>query len=341
MLRPLQETFSADEYPDLLVGLSAPDDAAVWRLDEQRLLVMTTDFFTPVVDDGYDYGAIAAANALSDIYAMAAKPFMALNIACLPNSLPAAIVADIFRGLSDVVKEAGAVIAGGHTIQDEEPKVGLVVLGFANEGELLTKSGAQPGDVLVLTKPIGTGLIATALKAGQSEAAHLNGAVRWMKRLNREAVHVARELGVHAATDITGFSLLGHGLEMARNSNARLQFEHSAIPLLPGAAAYARRGFVPAGSTDNRSYFSQQVSFAQGMTDLDETLLFDAQTSGGLLLSVPSPKLPLLLAAAEEISLSAWVVGSVGAGEGVDVIAGDGPRGAAIEEAEVEYPSHE
>ncbi len=179
--------FDPADYPDLLIGLGEPDDAAVWKLDDERALVATTDFFTPVVDDPYDYGAIAAANALSDIYAMGARPFLALNIAALPPNLPTEISAEILRGGAEKVREAGVVLAGGHTVQDKEPKFGLMVLGFVHPDRILSKGGARPGDVLVLSKPLGFGVITTALKREQADPAHLAEAVTWMKRLNKTA----------------------------------------------------------------------------------------------------------------------------------------------------------
>lgn len=328
MLRPLQETFDPQEYPDLRVGLAAPDDAAVWRLDDERLLVMTTDFFTPVVDDPYDYGVIAAANALSDLYAMGASPFMALNIACLPVDLPQDIVHEIFRGLADCVKEAGAVIAGGHTIQDEEPKVGLVALGFAKPDELVTKEELEPGDQLVLTKPLGTGVTTTALKAGHAEDEHVAGAVAWMKRLNAGAARLARSHTIRAGTDVTGFGILGHGLEMSRASGVGLSIQAGAVPFLEGAPDYAARGYIPGGSADNRSHFSREVVFEAPIEEPLPTLLFDAQTSGGLLLAVPAEGVEDFLHAAQSEGQPAWVVGRVEVGEGVTVLPDGEPRGS-------------
>lgn len=339
MLRPLQETFKSDKYPDLLVGLAAPDDAAVWRLDEERLLVMTTDFFTPIVDDPYDYGAIAGTNALSDIYAMGATPFVALNIACIPVDLHPEIVLAIFEGLADVVNDAGAVIAGGHTIQDPEPKVGLVALGFASPSSILTKTGATPGDKLILTKPIGTGIVATALKAEVAEAHHAEAAVAWMKRPNRTTSGLAKTYGATAATDITGYGLLGHGLELARASTARLELEANAIPLLPGALAYARAGYVPGGTVDNRSYYSQSTEFNAALPEAATRLLFDAQTSGGLFFSIAAEHVERLIGAAEADGVPMWVVGSVREGEGIEVVTGEGPSGAALGSPNVEYVS--
>lgn len=319
MLRPLQESFSAADYPDLLVGLAEPDDAAVWRLDDERLLVMTTDFFTPVVDDPYQYGAIAAANALSDLYAMGADPFLALNIAALPPDLPPEIVLDIFAGVADKVKEAGAVIAGGHTVQDPEPKVGLVALGFASPDELMTKGKAKPGDKLILTKPLGMGVTATAIKAAKAAEADIEQAVDWMMKLNRPIASIARQVGTRAATDVTGYSLLGHGLEMAANSQVRLRLDGPAIPVIAGAVAYASRGFVPGGTNDNRAHYSSQIEFAGTIPEPWPTLLFDAQTSGGLLLALPGEKVDEFNQAAEQAGEAAWLIGEVEAGEGVKV----------------------
>lgn len=337
MLRPLQDTFDAQDYPDLRVGLAAPDDAAVWRLDDDRLLVMTTDFFTPVVDDPYDYGAIAAANSLSDIYAMGAQPFMALNIACLPVDLPQDVVTEIIKGLAETAKQAGTVIAGGHTIQDQEPKVGLVALGFAAPEELITKQGMQAGDRLVLTKPLGTGVTSTAIKSDRAEPEHEAEVVTWMKRLNSTAAVLARRHAVRAGTDVTGFGLLGHALEMARPSRVGLVIEAGAVPLLRGAQAYAERGFIPGGSADNRSYFANEVDFEAGVDGVMRTLLFDAQTSGGLLLAVSEANVGSLLEAAREAQAPAWVIGEAVEGAGVRVRAGGEPQAALQPEPPVVF----
>ena len=205
-MRPIQGLFDPLDFPDLLVGLGDPDDAAVWQLEEQRALVVTTDFFTPVVDDPYDYGAIAAANALSDVYAMGGSPFLALNIAAIPPLLPVEITAAILRGGADKVKEAGVVLAGGHSIQDQEPKYGLVVLGFVHPQQVITKRSARAGDVLLLSKPLGFGVVTTALKRDQVDPFHLAETVSWMKRLNKDASELALAAGVRSGTDITGIS---------------------------------------------------------------------------------------------------------------------------------------
>ena len=319
MLRPVKDLFEPRDYPDLLVGLGDPDDAAVWRLDEDRALVATTDFFTPVVDDPYDYGAIAAANALSDVYAMGGTPFLALNIAALPPDLPHEISAEILRGGAEKAREAGVALAGGHTIQDKEPKYGLIVLGFAHPKHVISKDGARPGDILVLSKPLGFGTITTALKRDLVDPDDLAEAVRWMKRLNRTASELAVEFGVRGGTDVTGFSLLGHGTELAEASGVALRFSFEKIPLTRGARVYADQFIFPGGSSDNRLYYGEHVDFAPGVDETSQMLMFDAQTSGGLLLAVPAAKLEAMLGRAERLDQPLWVVGEVIDGSGIEV----------------------
>ena len=294
-----------------------PDDAAVWRLDENRALVATTDFFTPVVDDPYDYGAIAAANALSDVYAMGGQPFMALNIAALPPDLPPEISGEILRGGAEKALEAGVVLAGGHTIQDKEPKYGLIVLGFVDPRRTITKGGARSGDILVLSKPLGFGTVTTALKRGVAQAEDVAEAVGWMKRLNKSAGQLANEFEVRGGTDITGFSLLGHSLELANASGVGLHFTFERIPLTGGARRYADEWIFPGGSSDNRLYYGSQVQFAPEIDEASQMLLFDAQTSGGLLLCVPPDKLDALLARAAQLDQPLWVIGEVTPGKGI------------------------
>jgi selenide,water dikinase len=313
--------FNPADYPDLLVGLGDPDDAAVWRLDESRLLVATTDFFTPVVDNPYDYGAIAAANALSDVYAMGGKPFLALNLAALPPDLPAEIIAEILRGGAETCRSAGVVIAGGHTIQDKEPKYGLVVLGFAETGKTMTKGGAQPGDILVLTKPIGFGVTTTALKQDKADPTDVSEVVGWMRRLNRTASELALQAGVRSCTDITGYSLLGHASEMATASRAGMRFWYDLIPFTRGARRYAEEWIFPGGAFDNRSYFGPQVRFDAALSEPEQMLLFDPQTSGGLLMSVPPASLPAMTASAAKAGQMLWEIGEVVEGEGIGVFA--------------------
>ncbi len=291
----------------------------MWRLDSDRALVATTDFFTPVVDDPYDYGAIAAANALSDIYAMGAKPFLALNVAALPPDLPPELLGEILRGGAEKAREAGVVIAGGHTVQDKEPKYGLIVLGFVDPRQLITKGGARPGDRLVLSKPLGFGVTTTALKRDQVDPADLAEVVGWMKRLNRQASELALEFGVRGGTDITGFSLLGHAWEMAEASGVGLRFDWEKIPFTRGAPRYAQEWIFPGGASDNRLYYQAHVQFASSIAEYEQMLLFDAQTSGGLLLAVPPDRLHSLLERADQVQQPLWVVGEAVSGDGIQV----------------------
>lgn len=282
--------------------------------------MVTTDFFTPVVDNPYDYGAIAAANALSDIYAMGGQPFLALNIAALPPDLPLEISSEILRGGAEKTREAGVVLAGGHTIQDKEPKFGLVVLGFAHPERMLTKGGVRPGDVLVLSKPLGFGTLTTALKRGLADPTDISEVVGWMKRLNKEAAELAVAFKLRGGTDITGFSLLGHACEMAQASGVRLRFFFEKIPFTRGAQRYAAEWIFPGGSSDNRLYFGPQVTFAEGIAEESQMLLFDAQTSGGLLLAVPQAQLDSLMARAADVGQVLWVIGEALDGQGIEVL---------------------
>ncbi len=272
---------------NLLVGPGTADDTAVYRLTGDLALLATVDFFTPVVDDPYLFGQIAAANALSDIYAMGGRPVFALNIMCFPDCLPPEVMGDILRGGADKVLEAGAVIAGGHTVTDDEPKYGLAVTGLAQPAGVITNAGARPGDVLVLTKPLGTGVLAAALKGDLLDEDTINQVTESMRTLNREAGAAMTRFGLKACTDITGFGLLGHAAEMARASGVSLVFRYGALPLLPRVEEMAAMGIIPAGAYSNREYLEGQV----GLTGLDqarELILFDPQTSGGLLTAVPS-----------------------------------------------------
>lgn len=305
----------------MLVGLGEPDDAAAWRLPDGRALIVTTDFFTPVVDDPYDYGAIAAANALSDVYAMGGAPFLALNVAALPPDLPMEILSAILQGGAEKAREAGVVIAGGHTIQDKEPKYGLIVVGFADPAQMLTKGGARPGDALVLTKPLGFGTTTTALKRGLADPKDVAEAVNWMKRLNKTASELAAEFNLRAGTDVTGFSLLGHAWEIAEASRVGLRFHFERIPILKGAQRYAREWIFPGGSSDNRLFYAEHVRFSPTLDEVSQMLLFDAQTSGGLLLAVPGDRLEGMLRRATELNQPLWVIGEVIQGDQIEVLA--------------------
>lgn len=282
-------------------------------------MIVTTDFFTPVVDDAYDYGAIAAANSLSDAYAMGARPFLALNITALPSNLPTEVSSEILRGGAEKSREAGVVIAGGHTITDDEPKYGLVVLGFADIDKMITKGGARIGDALVLSKPIGFGVTTTAIKQEKADLEDIAEVVGWMSRLNKTASELALEFGVCGATDITGFGLLGHAYEMAEASNVGLRFTMSKIPMISCARKFAEMWTFPGGSSDNRLYFEKHISFDNDIDQESQMLLFDAQTSGGLLLSVPSEKLDDLLARAKELGQPLWHIGEVVEGDGIQI----------------------
>lgn len=319
MLRPVQDVFDPRAYPDLLVGLEGPDDAAIWRLDDSRALVVTTDFFTPVVDDAYDYGSIAAANSLSDVYAMGGRPFLALNIAALPPDLPTELSAEILRGGAEKAREAGVVIAGGHTVKDKEPKYGLVVIGFVDPHQAMTKGGLKPGDTLVLTKPLGFGVTTTALKQEQAEPQDVQEAVAWMKLLNRSASELAVEFGLRGGTDITGYSFLGHGLEMAEASGVSLKIDYTKIPFVSGARKYAGRGIFPGGAFDNLGHYGARAHFADALDEPARMLLFDPQTSGGLLLGVPAEKLAAFEARAREVGQPVWAVGTVHDGSGIEI----------------------
>jgi selenide, water dikinase len=298
---------------DLLVGAAEGDDAAVLRLDEDRALVLTTDFFTPIVDDPGDWGRIAAANALSDVYAMGGRPVIAVNLTAWPGeTLPLSILADVLRGGASVAASAGCLVVGGHTIDDPEPKYGMAVVGFASPSRLFTIDAARPGDTLVLTKAIGTGVVATAHKRGAAAADVLAAAVASMTTLNAAASEAALAAGVVAATDVTGFSLLGHLHRMLRASGAAAVVTAGAVPLLPGALELTAAGYVSGGTRNNMAYLEPWVSISDGVPADVAVLLRDAQTSGGLLLASASPD--ALVAELERRGTLAAVVGQVVSG---------------------------
>jgi selenide, water dikinase len=288
VLQPLRDIFKAEQYPELLVGLAAADDAAVYRLNERQALVTSTDFFPPVVDDPYDFGAIAAANALSDVYAMGGRPLFAINLVAFPDDLDRDILRDILRGGAEKVAEAGAVIAGGHSVSDREPKYGLAVTGIVDPDHIFTKGGGRPGDVLLLTKPLGTGVVTTALKNESASSEHIRAAVDCMKLLNRQAAEAAHRSGAHAVTDVTGFGLLGHAQEMANLGQVALRLNLSQLTWLPGAMAYGEAGAFPGGMGRNRDYFAPWVHFAPGINFLLQDMLWTPETSGGLLVALPA-----------------------------------------------------
>jgi selenide,water dikinase len=296
---------------DLLVGAAEGDDAAVLRLDDKRALVLTTDFFTPIVDDPGDWGRIAAANALSDVYAMGGRPLLALNLTAWPGeTLPLSILADVLRGGASVAASAGCLVVGGHTIDDPEPKYGMAVVGLASPDRLFTIDAARPGDVLVLTKAIGTGVVATAHKRGAAPAEVLRAAVASMTTLNAAASEAALACGVIAATDVTGFSLLGHLHRMLRASGVSAVVSAGAVPLLPGALDLTAAGYVSGGTRNNMAYLEKWVSFSDAVPADVAVLLRDAQTSGGLLLATTVPD-ELVADLTRRGTLAAAVIGRV------------------------------
>jgi len=280
---------------NLLVGIETSDDAAVYKIDENTALVQTVDFFTPVVDDPYIYGQIAATNSLSDIYAMGAEPKLAMNIICFPTCLSPDIMAQILKGGYDKVVEANALLVGGHTIEDDEPKYGLSVSGFIHPKDVLKNSNAKVGDVLVLTKPLGIGIINTAIKAQMVDGETYNQAITVMTTLNKHAKDAMIKTGVNSCTDVTGFGLLGHGLEMAEGSNVTIKFFSSKIPVIKKAIELASMGLVPAGAYSNMNFIGDRVQFNGDISQELKDILFDPQTSGGLLISVNKDKADFLL----------------------------------------------
>ena len=303
-----------------MVGLGSPDDAAVYRVGPDKALIFTTDFFTPVVDDPYTYGAVAAANAMSDVYAMGGQVTLALSIAAFPPKLPAAVISEILRGAAEKVAEAGGVIAGGHTIDDDEPKFGLAVVGMVRPDRVGKKAGALPGDVLLLTKPLGIGMITTAAKGDAAEPAHLQGAIEAMMELNRLAAELAQQVEFHAMTDITGFALLGHSYEMANGSGVGLRFYLEQIPFLPGAKDYADLWLFPGGTCNNERTFDDHITF-QGVTEEMQQLLYTPETSGGLLIALPPDQADRLETLYRGAGQQVWRVGEVLEGHGIEVLA--------------------
>ena len=304
------------EDPNALVGYSTGDDAAVYRISDDRAMVVTADFFTPIVDDPYDFGRIAAANALSDIYAMGARPLFVLNLVGFPRRLlPEGVLEEIIRGGSEVAREAGVPTLGGHSIDDQEPKYGLVAIGEVDPSRMVTNAGAKVGDMLVITKPIGSGIIATAIKKEAAAPAVIATAVASMATLNRRAAEAMTKIGVSAATDVTGFGLLGHLHKMLHASGVSARLNAVEVPLLPGARDLAEAGHVPGGTHRNLADLEGVVDFADTLDEVARTLLADAQTSGGLLMSVPADRVEALLEELTGNVPALAVVGVVTGGE--------------------------
>ncbi|HEY3206750.1 MAG TPA: selenide, water dikinase SelD [Gaiellaceae bacterium] len=285
-LEQLLQGFVPLESENLLVGLAPADDAAVYRLDDERALIFTLDFFPPVVDDPADYGAIAATNALNDVFAMGGTPLLALSIAAFPEELPTELLARIFAAADEQVRAAGALLAGGHTIRDAEPKYGLAVVGTVHPNAVWPKNGARAGDALFLTKPLGTGLIMTGYQSGESGSQQLERATRWMRTLNKDAAEILRARAPNAVTDVTGFGLFGHAHEVAARSDVRLALEWERLPAMDGALDLARKGIRTSGDPRNREFAAAHVDL-DGVPEAIVALGFDPQTAGGLLVSLP------------------------------------------------------
>lgn len=304
---------------ELVAGLTPPDDGAAFRVSDDLAIIGTLDFFPPLVDDARTFGEIAAANALSDVFAMGGRVLFALAIAAFPEELPRETLAAVFEGAASKVREAGGTLAGGHTIRDPEPKYGLAVVGAGHPDRLFRKGGARPGDVLILTKRLGTGLLVSGRRQGLAAEADLATAVDQMRGLNRAAAEVLLGHAIAGATDVTGFGLLGHGLEMARASGARLVFEAPLLPALPGALDLARAGVATGGAAHNRRFVLPSLAVGAGVAAELVALAHDPQTSGGLLASVAPDRWPAVSAALAGAGVEAWRIGRVEAGSGVEL----------------------
>lgn len=305
----------------MLVGFNTSDDAGVYKLRDDLAIVQTVDFFTPIVDDPFDFGRIAAANSFSDVYAMGGTPITALNIVAFPSEkLELRILQRILEGGATVAKQAGVAILGGHSVKDEEPKYGMAVTGTIAPDAIVTNASARPGDVLVLTKPLGTGILSTALKRGAIDAAAMQHAVDWMARLNRNASAAMLRAGVRAATDVTGYGLLGHAAEMARGSGVAMAIRASSVPLMPRVLELIDDGVVPGGTRDNYAQHADFVTFAGSVPQNVRLALSDAQTSGGLLLSVAPDRLESLRADLRAGDALDAVIGEIRSGSGITVI---------------------
>ena len=302
---------------DLLVGLDPADDAAVYRLDDERALVFTVDFFPPVVDDPWDYGAIAATNALNDVLAMGGLPLLALSVTAFPEDLPTEVLGEVLAGAGEAVREAGAILAGGHTIRDAEPKYGLAVVGTVHPQGIWQKSGARPGDAVFLTKPLGTGIVLQAQRDGRAPDGALAAAVKAMKTLNREAAEALRPFLPSAVTDVTGFGLLGHAYEMASRSGVRIVIDAAALPALPDARELALAGVRTGGDRRNREYAGPHVQSTAPPEH--EALAYDPQTAGGFLVTLPAAKAAVLEATFADRGLDLYRIGDVEAGGGVTI----------------------
>jgi selenide,water dikinase len=298
--------------PNLLVGLDTSDDAGVYKLSDNLALVQTVDFFTPIVNDPYSFGQIAAANAISDIYAMGGKPLTVLNIVAFPiSTLDKNVLTEILRGASDKVKEAGATLVGGHSIDDNEPKFGLAVTGLIHPQKVRTNAGAKPNDKLILTKPIGVGILTTSIKKDQLNEEEVKQVVQVMATLNKVAAETMESYDVHACTDVTGFGLLGHAYEMAKGSHVGMRIIQSQVQILPRVRELAEAGFVPGGTKNNFAHLQGSVTYPETLDQIDQWILCDAVTSGGLLISIANDQADLLLADLLKVNVDASIIGEI------------------------------
>lgn len=298
--------------PNLLVGLDTADDAGVYKINDEVALVQTLDFFTPIVDDPYMFGQIGAANSLSDVYAMGGKPLTVMNIVAFPiNTLDKSILADILAGASDKVKESGATLVGGHSIDDKEPKFGLSVTGTIHPDRIRSNAGAKPGDRLILTKPIGVGILTTAIKQDILEKEDLEEVMNVMAALNKDAAEAMENYHVNACTDITGFGLLGHTMEIAKGGNVGITISNKDVPVLSKARELAEKQVIPGGTYKNHSWLAEDIDYSSGISKLDQLILCDAVTSGGLLISVPADEADALQRDLLERNVQSSIIGEV------------------------------
>jgi selenide, water dikinase len=311
VLGALLKLFTPPTSDKLLVGIDGVDDAGVYQLTDDLALVQTVDFFPPIVDDPFTFGQVAAANALSDVYAMGGRPVTALNILGFPAKMPVEVIGEILRGGAEKVAEAGAVIAGGHSVKDNELKYGLAVTGLIHPQKIMANKGARPGDWLILTKPIGTGILSTAVKRDLAQPDEIAALTRSMTALNKIAGEAMVQFGAHAATDITGFGLAGHAYEMAHASQVTFEIVFERLRLLPGAAGYAQQGVLTGGGGANRQYLADKVNFAESLRSHVQELVFDPQTSGGLLIAIGQPAAEKLLRHLLDLGLNAADIGRV------------------------------
>jgi len=293
---------------NLLIGFDTRDDAAVYRINDEQAVILTLDFFTPVVDDPFLFGQIAAANALSDVYSMGGTPVTAMNIACFPSCLPGEILGEILKGGADKVREAGAIVVGGHTVEDNEPKFGLSVMGMIHPNKIVTNAGAKIGDLLILTKPLGIGILNTAIKGGLANEDVCRINVEVMSYLNRDASEAMVKIGVSGCTDVTGFGFLGHAAEMAEAANVTLEIRADSLPIMKESIDFARMGIIPAGAYRNKEFLKGKVNVRENIVQEMEDILYDPQTSGGLLISVPEDRAELLLAELKRVNRTPYAI---------------------------------